>query len=190
MEIRTDDPFAQEHSQYAVAVFLAEPLFEQKFVMAFAKRLGVSRKAAIRALATQSVGQILTLGSKRGPALVCLVIGIKPGSATTVEVTHCLRKFSKLADAQTALIADNFRFGPSQLLGVDVDISLLERLLRRADFPGTLYCPVDMYQYRIKIADDAGTDERLTSTHMLVRPDGNISPSIPPTLLRLKSRKK
>ena len=48
MEIRTGDPFAREHSQYAVAVFLDEPLFEQMFPLIFAKQYGVNRKAAMR----------------------------------------------------------------------------------------------------------------------------------------------
>ena len=189
MEIRTGDPFAREHSQYAVAVFLDEPLFEQMFPLIFAKQYGVNRKAAMRAYATLAPNQILSLGSKRGPALACLVIGTKPGSATVVEVTRCLRKFSRVADTGTALIADNFRLGPLPQANEGVDMGKLELLLRRADFPGTVYCPVGMDHYRLRFAGASSADERLTSTHMLVQPDGNISPSIPPTMLRFKSKK-
>jgi len=189
MEIRTGDPFAQEHSQYAVAVFLNESLFDQMFVLAFAKRFGVNRKAASRALAAQSVGQILTLGSRRGPTLICLVIGDKFGSASTVEVTRCLRKFSKLADAQTALITENFRFEPEQRTSTRSNIEHLELLLRRVDFSGTVYCPEGAGQYDIVIQGMEFPDERSSSTHALVRPDGLISPSIPPTMLRLKNKK-
>lgn len=185
MEIRTDDPFRYQHPQYVVAAYLAQPLFDEFFPLAFAKRFDLSRKSVMRALVTQSVGHIVTFGTKNnGPVLACVIIGTKPGDAKTVDVARSFRKLHKLTDGDTAVISDNFRFEAAARTAALTDFDILTALLRRVDYSGVLYGPMDMTQYSIIMSGSAGTDERATFTHGIIRSDGNISPSIMPTMLR------
>ncbi|GEM_PF-3432885 len=180
MKISSADPLKGEHSAYAIAVHLEEPLLEQYFVTLFMATYRLDRKLANRVLATQAVGNVFILGARhRGPSLVCCVIGRVPGQAHLSDVNLCLRKAVGLTDANAAVVAEGFRVAHDIRAADEHGMECLQRALKRWGFAGTVYVrPLMHGTDLITVPSEAPTSRRFVSL-----PDGRLRPSLMPAIV-------
>lgn len=168
------------HSQYWVAGFMTEPLLEQRSVYDLARHFHLKRKSLQTLLLMQSTGKTFQFG-RRGKVIInCIVVGLHAGDMTTAKMREYVHSLSRDADAASAVIGEGFLVRRSGEINVEQSFELLCRMLRRADFLGTVYEPPNY----LKQSYDASAypDTRITGKHGVITPDGDLSPSIPPTI--------
>ena len=185
-------PFSQirlDHPYYIVPAYLETPVCETKSMYLLRQDLRLRRKSIERVRVIQSPGSIFHFSGTKNRTLACVVLA---GSSETLTY-ESLRKYVSQAVVRTvedtAIIGDGFRL-PSKTKNRD-DIQngfeLLCRVLRRLGFTGTLYEPPEYQTHPDPLS--GFLDEQITDTHTILRWDGSVSPSLPPSMLKFRKPK-
>ncbi len=173
-----------DHEQIFVPAFQEIPVCETRAMQIIRRELNLRRKTIERIRVAQNPGDTFHLNATKNRILICLLLARVPEELGYKNLLRHLQTALKHHDIGDAVIGEGF-LAPNSYGDTDPvynGFNLLCKALRKIAFSGTVYEPPE-YSSAFSI------DEGISETHCIVRPDGSITPSVPPTLLKL-SRKK
>jgi hypothetical protein len=186
LAIKSFNQIRMDHPCYIVPAYLETPVCETKSMFILRRELRLRRKTIERARLAQNPGSTFIFGGTKNRALICVMLGASPESLTGEFLRASMSKALHQTIQDTAIIGEGFRM-PSNAKNIDdvrYGFELLCRALRRLGFSGTVYEPPE---YMLRQDQLSGfSEEQSTDTHTIIRWDGSVSPSLPPTMLKLR----
>jgi len=175
-----------DHPCYIVPAYLEIPVCETKSMCQLRQELRIRRKTIERTRLAQTPGGNFCFGGTKNRLLVCVMLASSPESLTAEALRTAISKALRQTVEGTAIIGDGFRM-PSNAKNrdnVQYGFEILCRALRRLGFSGVVYEPPE---YMLRQDPLSGFSEEVsTDTHTIIRWDGSVSPSLPPTMLKLR----
>lgn len=191
LDMRPFNTLAFNHAVYLVPAYTDVAVCETKAMQVLKSSLGLRRKTIERVRIAQSPGDIFQIKARRGIVLTGLLLADNYESLNFSALLATVKKALVLTvlpsapafEKELAFIGDGFRAHPngSDRNEVDVGFEMLCRALRKVGYQGVVYEPPEMQRFQSAIP--MIEDECITGTHTIIGPDGQISPSIPPTLI-------
>lgn len=174
-----------DHEQIIVPAFQDIPVCETRSMQRLRRLLNLRRKTIERIRTAQNPGSIFYVKAARNKILACLLLANNPAELTYKSLFNQLQNALQHHDEKDAILGDGFQvLDPGHNEDqVYYGFSLLCKALRKLGFLGTVYEPPE---YSLQFH----SSEITTGTHGIIRPDGSVTPSVPPTLLKLSLSKK
>jgi hypothetical protein len=185
LSIRSFNQVRLDHPCYIVPAFIDIPVCESLSMHMLKRELRIRRKTIERARVVQSPGSTFHFGGTKNRTLICVMLASSPEALTFDLLRGAVSKAIQQTIEGTAVIGDGFRL-PSKVKNrddVQYGFELLCRVLRRRGFTGTVYEPPEYLHHPDPLA--SFPDEQSTDTHTIIKWDGSVSASIPPTMLKL-----
>jgi hypothetical protein len=189
LDIQNFRSLSTNHPWYVVPAYRDIPVSETRSMQILRRELGIRRKTVERLRVIQQPGDTFHFKGTKSRLLVCVMLADNPDNLTYAQLYKYLSRAVRETVTNTAIIGDGFRV-PSNAKNRDAVMNgfeLLCRSLRRLGFSGTVYEPPEYQIFPDPVSEF--TDERITDTHMIISPEGNVTQSVPPTMLRLSKQK-
>lgn len=197
LDIRPFSSLALDHKVYMVPAYTNVPVCETKTMQVLKNSLGIRRKTVERLRLAQSPGSVFHVKARRDIVLAGLLLAHDYEDVVFNDLHQLVERAIRLMSIHAApspkdfmcFVGEGFCARPR---GSDRDESgvgfeMLCRSLRKVRYRGIVYEPPEMQKFPSVIP--LIEDEHMTDTHTLIGPDGKISPSIPPTMLRSLKKK-